>query len=83
VDRDPDPKGSEPFCRIRFRIRIIGSGPDPEPKGSKCKLYVVELDFSFLEKLILFVSSYELVEKRALVQKYHFYNGKNFGFQKI
>jgi len=32
---DPDPKGSDSFCR--FRTRIISS--DPEPKGSEYKLY--------------------------------------------
>jgi len=30
VDLDPDPKGSEPFCRIQNRI----FGSDPEPGGS-------------------------------------------------
>jgi len=29
-NREPDPEGSEPFCRIRIPIRIIGS--DPKPK---------------------------------------------------
>jgi len=36
---DPDPKGSDPFCRIW--IRIIGSDPDLEPKGYNGKFYVV------------------------------------------
>jgi len=35
-DPEPDPKGSEPFCRIW--IRKMGLDPDPEPKGSKYKL---------------------------------------------
>jgi len=39
---DPDPKGSESFCRIR--IRIIGL--DPEPKESLYKFWVVKLAFS-------------------------------------
>ena len=42
VDLETDPKGSEPFCRIPIRIRIIGL--DPEPIGSECKLYVEKVD---------------------------------------
>jgi len=38
---DPDPKGFEPFCRIRIRR----SDQDPELKGSDYKFYGVKSDF--------------------------------------
>jgi len=53
---DPDPKGSEPFCRIRIRIRTIGLDQGPKSTGSKYKFYVVNLIFDALK--IKFVMKY-------------------------
>jgi len=53
ADLDLDPKGSEPFCRIRIQIIVS----DPEPKVSEYKFYVVELEFLCFENIILSVSS--------------------------
>jgi len=71
---DPDPKGSEPFCRIRIRIRIIGL--DPEPKGSEYICYYGKLDLSCFKGTILSLSTHiltlKLVEKRTSVSKIAF-----------
>jgi len=77
---DPDPKGSEPLCRIR--IRIIGS--DPEPKGSECKFYAVKLEFSYTKSSILTVSTkilnLKLVENKTSSLKIKFLHCKSLNF---
>jgi len=79
---DSDPKGAEPFCRIR--IRIIGS--DKESKGSECKFYVVKLEFSCFKSSILPVSTetltLKLVKYRTSFPNIKLLNSKNFDFEK-
>jgi len=87
VDPDPDPKGYEPFCSIRIRIRIIGSDPDPEPKGSKWQFYVVKQEFSCFKSSIWSESTkiltLKLVEKRTLFPKVKFLHSKSFDVERI
>jgi len=77
-DPEPDPKGSEPFCVIRIRIRIIGWDPDLEPKGSEYKIYWIKLDFSCFKTKILssiHILTLKLLEGRTKYHIYHFHNG--------
>jgi len=72
---DPESQGSEPFFQIR--IRFIGSDPGTEPKRSKCKFYVVKIDFYALKiKFCMNILTLKFVKKRTLPQKEQFYNGK-------
>jgi len=86
-ERDPDPKGSEPFCSFRIRIRIIGS--DPDPKGSGYQFYVVKEEFScfkssiFSESTCTKILTLKLVARRTLSPKVKFLHSKSFDLQRI
>jgi hypothetical protein len=82
---DPDLKQSDPFGRIRIRIRKMGSDPDPEPTGPEYKFYLVKLDFLCFKNYILslrtVILTSKLVQRRTSLSKMAFSQRVKLCFQ--